>query len=280
MFCRLGSVEASRPGRRAGHLVGGVDAAGLGVELAHQGIGVGALELGDLAVLHDLDRQRMALRRQVLEDADVGRPRAVLVAPAARQVLLVEQDLAQLLGRADVERPAGELVELLLELEHALLELGRELAQLRRVDLDAGLLHAEQHRDQRPLDGLVDADHVLAGEPGLELRPQLHGDVGVLGGVVARLVDRHLVEAHLLGAAAGHVGELDGLLVEIELGELVHAVIVLAGVEHEGQQHGVVDRRHLDAELAEHAHVVLDVLADLEDRRVLEQRLQLGDRLS
>ena len=117
------------------------------------------------------------------------------------------------------------------------------LAQLRRVDLDAGLLHAEQHRDQRPLDGLVDADHVLAGEPGLELRPQLHGDVGVFGRVVARLVDRHLVEAHLLGAAAGHVGELDGVLAEIELGQLVHAVIVLAGVEHEGQQHGVVDRR-------------------------------------
>ena len=28
----------------------------------------------------------------------------------------------------------------------------------------------------------------------------------------------------------------------------------------------------------EHAHVVLDVLADLEDRRVLQQRLQLGER--
>ncbi len=81
-----------------------------------------ALELGDLAVLHDLDRQGMALGRQVFQDADVGRPRAVLVAPTARQLLLVEQDLAQLLGRADVERPAGELVQLLFELEHALLE--------------------------------------------------------------------------------------------------------------------------------------------------------------
>jgi len=68
-------------------------------------------------------------------------------------------------------------------------------------------LHAEQHGDQRPLDRFVQADHVLGGQPRLETRPQLQGYVGVLGGVVARLVDRHLVEADLLGAAAGDVGE-------------------------------------------------------------------------
>ncbi len=202
---QVGIGRGEPAGRRTGHLVGGVHAAGLGVELAHQGVGVGALELGDLAMLHDLDGQRMTLGREVLQDADVGRPRAVLVAPAARQILLVEQDLAQLLGRADIEGTAGELVQFLLELEHPLLELGRQRAKPRRIDLDAGLLHAEQHRDERPLDGLVHGDHVLVRQPGLELGPQLHGDVGVLGGVVARLVDRHLVEAHLLGPAAGHV---------------------------------------------------------------------------
>ena len=64
----------------------------------------------------------------------------------------------------------------------------------------------------------------------------------------------------------------------MQLGQLVHAVIVLAGVENERNQHRVVDRANLDAMPAEHRHVVLDVLADLQHRRVFQQRLQLFDR--
>ncbi len=228
-------------------------------------------------MLQDLDRQRMALRREVVEHLGVGCPRAVLVALAAGQLLLVEQDLAELLGRADVELAAGDLVDLDLQLAQPLLEVGRQHPERRRIDLDAGLLHRQQHRDQRPLDRLVQRHHVFGGDARLELRPELQGHVGVLGGILHGALDRHLVEAHLLGARARHVGELDGLLAEVALGQFVHAVAVLAGVEHEGQQHRVVDRPDRDAVPLEHAHVVLDVLADLEHARVLEQRLQPVD---
>ncbi len=57
-------------------------------------------------------------------------------------------------------------------------------------------------------------------------------------------------------------------------GEIIHAVRTLARVERVRHQHGVIERRHVDAVLGEHVEVVLDVLADLEDRRILEQRLQ------
>ena len=276
---QVGVGRGEAAGRGTRHVIRGVHPVGLGIELAHQRVGVGALELGELAMLQDLHGQRMALRGEIVEHRGIRGPRAVLVALATRQLLLVEQDLAQLLGARDVEFAAGDLVQLDLERGQPLLELGAEALQFRGVDLDAGAFHAQQHGDQRPLDGLVHGDHVLGRDARLELRPELHGDVGVFGGVLQRLVERHLVEAHLLGAAAGHVGELDGLLVEVALGQLVHAMAVLAAVEHEGEQHRVVDRADLDAVALQHGDVVLDVLADLQHARVLEQRLQLLDRL-
>ena len=149
----IGRGETARGG--AGHVIRGVDAAGLGIDLAHQRVGVGAFQLGELAVLEDLHRQRMALRREVFQHRGVGRPGAVLVALAAGQLLFVEQDFAQLLGRADVELAAGDLVDLALEFGQPLLEVGTEPLELQRIDLDAGGFHRQQHRDQRPLDGLV-----------------------------------------------------------------------------------------------------------------------------
>ena len=68
-------------------------------------------------------------------------------------------------------------------------------------------------------------------------------------------------------------------MAEPALGELVHAAAALAGVEHVGEQHGVVIGRHMDAAAGEDQPVVFQVLRDLEDRRVFEQRLQAFERL-
>jgi hypothetical protein len=89
---------------------------------------------------------------------------------------------------------------------------------------------------------------------------------------------RHAIEGDLGFAGAGHVGELDGVVTEMKLGKFVHAVPVQAPFEHVGEQHGVVERRDLDPVAGEHLHVVLDVLADLENRSVREQRFEQGDR--
>ena len=58
----------------------------------------------------------------------------------------------------------------------------------------------------------------------------------------------------------------DRLVAEPSLAERVHAVAVAgrAGVEHVGDQHGVVERRDLDAVPGEDVPVELHVLADLE----------------
>jgi hypothetical protein len=109
-------------------------------------------------------------------------------------------------GESEVERLACGRVGFLLELDEPLGDLAALLAQALAVDQHAVMLHLEQHRHERLLDLLVDAK-----QPGLlsELRVQrlvqLQRDVRVLGGVLGRLVDGHLVERDLLRALAGDV---------------------------------------------------------------------------
>ena len=74
---------------------------------------VGLGELGQLAEALDL-RDDLVLVADRLQHARVGRE-ARLAAPLARQAELLEQDLAELLRRADDELLAGELPDLALE---------------------------------------------------------------------------------------------------------------------------------------------------------------------
>ncbi len=61
----------------------------------------------------------------------------------------------------------------------------------------------------------------------------------------------------------------------MDLGELVEPVAEAPpGVEVEAHQHRVVDRRDVDPGLVEHHPVIFEIMPDLEDRRVFEQRLQ------
>ena len=100
---------------------------------------------------------------------------------------------------------------------------------------------------QRPLQRLVDGHHALGGEARLQHHPQAQRDVGILGGVLRRLVERHLRERALGFLLARHVRddliERDAGVAEVAHGEIVHAVAALAGIERIRHQHGVVDRR-------------------------------------
>ncbi len=93
---------------------------------------------------------------------------------------------------------------------------------------------------------------------------QAQGDVGVLGGIRAGLLDGDLVEGQLLGALAGNVLEADGAAAEVLERQTVHVVASGGGVQHVGFEHGVESHAaHLDAVVHQHVHVVFAVLADL-----------------
>ncbi len=251
-----------------------MDPASVGVDLVLQGVGVSRLQLLDLPPVEHARGQVVALVGQRLQHLRVGRIGARLALALALQAHLVEQDLAQLLGRADGEALAGQLVDPLLQLRHTLAEVAAHLLQHRRIDLDPGALHIGQHLGERALQRLVDAHHLLRQQPRLQQRVQAEGDVRVLRRVVERLVERDLVEGYLLLAGTGDVLIGDRRVAQVVPGQFVHAVAVLPAFQHVGQQHGVVDRRDLEPVARQHHPVVLDVLPDLERARVFQERLQ------
>ena len=149
MFCRFGSVLDRRPGGGHRLLVGGVQAA-LRIHQARQRVDVGRLQLRDLPVLED-EADHLVLVAQLLQDRCIGRaagPRAL----RRRQRELVEQDRLELARRADVELVPDQRVDPGLEVGERRAELLAHGGERLEVDLDAGLLHPRQHREERHLD--------------------------------------------------------------------------------------------------------------------------------
>ena len=124
--------------------------AAVGVDDQRQRVEVGLGQLGQLAPALDLGDD-LVLGADRLEHAGVGRV-AGLAAPLARQAELAEQDLLQLLGRAERELLAGELVDLGLERVGLGLDPLGDLVQALGVELDPGELHVAQDPHDRQLD--------------------------------------------------------------------------------------------------------------------------------
>ncbi len=105
---------------------------------------------------------------------------------------------------------------------------------------------------------------------------QAQGHVRVLGGVADGRFQLDVLEALLALAGPGHALERDRLVAEVQPRQLVHAVAVQTAFEDVGDQHHIVDRGDAHAASGHDGEVVFDVLADLQHRRVFQQRLQSG----
>ena len=113
-------------------------------------------------------RQIVALFGEALQHRGIGAPGAGFHALSARHAHAVEQDFAELLGRTDVERLAGEAMDVLLHDRHAGGKILRHGAQVVGIHLHAGAFHVEQNRDQAAVDLLVEAQAPC----GAQARPQ------------------------------------------------------------------------------------------------------------
>ena len=146
---RVGAGEPA--GRGRGLVEGRVDAAGLGVDQLRQRVEVGALQLGQLAPGLDLGDD-LVLVADLGEDAGVGRE-AGLAAALLGQAELVEEDLGELLRRADRElarRPARRSPP--GARRSARSKPSPMSASRFGVELHPDPLHLGQHLDQRHLD--------------------------------------------------------------------------------------------------------------------------------
>ena len=185
-------------------------------------------------------------------------------------------------GRAGIEGLAGHFRDFRFQRRGALREAAGQARQDLPVGADAALLHAGEHRHQRPLQPLVDRAQAFGGEPRLQHAPEPERHVGILGGVFGHLVDRAGGDRLQRLAGAAELLVADRLVAEKPLGQFVHAVALerRRGVERVGNQHGVVERGDGDAVPEHDEVVVLEVLADLQDAGILQHRLQEGERVA
>src|SRR5690606_2233098 len=106
---------------------------------------------GQLTPVDDLARQLMAFGGELLQHLCGGGPLPGAGLLSAWKAHPAEQDVAELFGRSDGEALAGELIDLVLQPGRALRQLAREPGEDLAIDGNAALLHAAQHRYQRPL---------------------------------------------------------------------------------------------------------------------------------
>src|SRR5215213_2819015 len=119
---QVGLVRGQPAGDRRGLRIRRMHAARRRVDAPRQLVGVGRLELRQRAVLENQARQRV-VERQLGERILVGRGLARGRLLLYRQLLPLEENLLDLLGRAEVERLAGGREGLLLDLQDLLAQL-------------------------------------------------------------------------------------------------------------------------------------------------------------
>ena len=247
----------------------GVDTSGVCTNLFRQAVGVGALELRQSALFEDQRRQRV-LGGQLLQHV-FGRRRLALGRLAHhRDLQALEQYFLQLLGRTEVEFPAGRVPGTFFQALELLGDLGALHRELLPVDQHAARFHPGQHGDQRNFQLLINFPNprVLA-----DFRPQLpvqrQADLGVFAGVIRRLRHRHLVETDLLLSLARDLLVGGRLAAEVARGQGIQVVARGGGVVAVGLQHRVVahaGKRQSGA--AQHVQIVLGVLGELRPIRI------------
>ena len=162
MFCRLGLLEESRPVAVA---------AAVAIREPWQGLKVGGTHLFQLAEAQDGVNDGMAC--QAFQGfLTCGRLAVARLAGHGQPEFRIE-DLAKLLGRAQVEAFSGLVVDFLGQHAQFLAHLAKEVLEGQHVDTDACILHAGQHGRERQLQIVVEIGEAVAHKAGSA--PCLHG---------------------------------------------------------------------------------------------------------
>ena len=167
-------VDRRQPAcRRSRHVERCMQPLGARIQQRRQRVHVGRLQLRELTIFqHHL--RHIVLGGQTLQHIDRGRDRlALAVLDGLGQVQPVEEHVAQLLGRIDVELEVAPGVNLARLHADVVVQPPRHVGKHVAVELDAGFFHARQHRHQRQINlvvnlaqvGLVDLVTQLLGQP-------------------------------------------------------------------------------------------------------------------
>ena len=164
-----------------------------------------------------------------------------------RVLELLEQNLAELSGRVEVELRPRFLENLFLQFcqlhRHGVGHLAKESA----VDLDPSRFHARQHRDQRHLDGLVNpAQSVVAAKLRIDNPFQRQHGVWFLSEVLQIRAHRTRADLVIDGEqrrGLRNVLPRQNVLLEPVADHISEGMGGESGIDHVGHDHGVDDVR-------------------------------------
>ena len=274
---RIAAAQASRSGHRL--VEDRVHAPSHRMDQRGQGVDVGALQLRQAAPVEDQARQ-VVREGQVFQHLDRrGRRARRAGALQHRQFQLLEEHLAELLGRADVEGFAGLRVNLGGERAHLLFHVGGLARERLGVDAHADAFECRQDRHERQLEVAVDRGHAGRVELGREQLRQLPREIRAFAGVVEQAVGRERREGHGLGALAAHVVGEPRAIAELLERQRFQVLARARGVEQVGRQHRVeIEPGQGDAVARQDDGGELQVVAHLGHRGIFEHGFQDGER--
>ena len=136
------------------------------VDKLQQTVDIGALELGQLAIVEHAPNDRMAVAQRFQHLCAGGITRLRLF--HHRQLQHLEKDVAELLWRIRVHRLPGHDLDVLFDGLNTVIEFHLQLFQIRHVHTHANDLHLCEDPRQRQLHIAVELQQPVFGE----LRPQ------------------------------------------------------------------------------------------------------------
>ncbi len=169
-------------------------------------------------MLQNLGWQRV-VQRQLLQHLFVGAARAGGGFFEHRQAKAVVQNLAQLLGAAEVEGLTGAGVRLLLQRHNALAQLVALARQRGGVDQHAVALDAVQHLGAIDFERIDGAQFLIRLQPRPQALVHLEREIAVFAGVAAGAFDVHLGKRYLLRALAAQLGVAGAAPAQMALGQ-------------------------------------------------------------
>ena len=162
-------------------------AAGFGVNLLLQAVGIGRFKLRQLPPVEHFARDLYALPCKVLQHGHVGGILPGLAFFAALIAHFAKQDFAQLLRTANGEGLPCKAVNFLFEQFHLHGEFGRQPRQSGAVNLNAQAFHFGQHRHQWTINQFIDAGRLFGAQAQFEMVPQSQRHIGVLRRITGRI---------------------------------------------------------------------------------------------
>ena len=211
------------------------------------------------------------LRERVFVGGGLARGRLLL----HRQAQAIEQDLLDLLGRAEVEGLARRRIRVLLLLQDLFSELVALRLELLLVEQHAVALHAEEHGEHRHLDFAIHKRELFVRlDSRVEQVVQRQHAIGLLCGVLRGAADLHRGEGNASDALAGHLLVAERGPAAMALREAAQ-IVALVHFEHIRLEQRVVNAtREPNAVVLKHVRVELHVLADFLAVGALQPGLQ------